>query len=316
MDFTAAGVVNLSARRLVRSGLAAGVLVAIVCSAVPAAGESGGMAVTVVKSKKACFDDVIKLTGFVVARDEAIVRPEVEGYHVSKVLAEDGDVVAAGKKLLELVKPAAGFPAQMPATASVSAAYAGILVVPRPVPIGMPVSSSGDPLFRIIRNGEFDLVLDVPQALLGKLRVRQSAGIETLSRNDLSGIVRSIAPDVDFVSQIGHARVQITGNEVLRPGTFATASIKVETNCDNIRVPLSALLFRQRPQDRQGGPKPVVLVVNNQGLVETRPVKYGLFAGNDVEIKSGLNLDDLVVVRAGTFLNDRDLVRPILVEQP
>jgi HlyD family secretion protein len=128
--------------------------------------------------------------------------------------------------------------------------------------------------------------------------------------------VRSIAPDVDFASQIGHARVQITGKESLRPGTFATASIKVETNCDNIRVPLSALLFRQTPQDRQGRPKPVVLVVNNQGLVETRPVKYGLFAGNDVEIKSGLNLDDLVVVRAGTFLNDRDLVRPILVERP
>ncbi len=48
------------------------------------------------------------------------------------------------------------------------------------------------------------------------------------------------------------------------------------------------------------------------GKVVTSEVQTGLRDGNDVEIKSGVALDDLVVARAGTFLRNGDAVRPIV----
>ena len=56
---------------------------------------------------------------------------------------------------------------------------------------------------------------------------------------------------------------------------------------------------------------PVVQVVRDN-RVETRPVPIGLLAGGNVEVKQGLNVGDLVVRRAGTFLRENDRVRPFI----
>jgi HlyD family secretion protein len=313
MNFAAARFSVVSARRLASTSVAATIALAIAAGGdrAPVAAESAAMAVTVVKTDTACFYESIKLTGVVVARDEAVVRPDVEGYHVTKILAEDGDVVTAGQSLLELAKPSWN-PAPLPATAVVKASAAGILVAPRPVPIGVPVSARADPLFRIIRNGEFDLLLDIPQAYLGRIRKDQSARIETLNAADINGVVNTPSPDIDFISQTGHARVRIKeGTPNLRAGTFAVAYIDIDQSCDNISVPLSAVLYRPGRQNR--APEAIVHVVQN-GHVETRVVECGLLSGKNIEIRSGLKRGDLVVVRAGAFLNERDPVRTILID--
>lgn len=287
--------------RLMGTALAALALLAPIQPARTA--EVAGMAVTVVRARPACFEDNLKLSGFVVARDETLVHPDVEGYRVAKILVEDGDTVTAGEKLADLVKPD-WLPQGLPATASLSANAAGILVIPRPVPIGVPVSARADPLFRIIKNGEFDVVLDVPQTLLTKIKPGQSVRIETLGAADLAGTVRNLSPEIDFLSQQGHAWVQVTGTPNLRPGSFAGATVDIGRSC-SMSVPLSAVLF-----DTAGSE---VLVVADD-RVEVRPVRIGLLTGNDIEIRSGLKTGDVVVQRAGAFLHEHDPVRPILVE--
>ena len=304
MDFAVAGFLRHAAGRFLRTGLAAAILGLVLPGAVANAADAGaGMAVTVVKTKTACFDESISLTGFILPREEALVRPNVDGYHVSRVLKEDGDEVKVGDVLLDLAKPD-WLPPQAPSTASVTANASGILVVPRPIPIGMPVAARADALFRIIRNGEFDLVVDVPPASLRKIKAGQSVRIEMLGATDIAGTVRGLEPDVDFLSQLGHARVQITGKPSLRAGTFAIASIETGRSC-NTSVPLSAVLF---------GPQGSVVQVVRDGHVEVRSVQIGLFVGKNIEIRSGLKNGDLVVARAGAFLRERDPVRPLLVE--
>jgi HlyD family secretion protein len=302
VEFAAADIPRHSAKRFLRCSLLAACLVLPGVGANAADGFSG-MAVTVVKTKAACFDDSIKLTGFILPREEVLVRPDVDGYHVARVLKVDGDEVKAGEKLIDLVKPD-WLPQAMASTASIAANANGILVAPRPIPIGMPVAASADPVFRIIRNGEFDLVVDVPQTSLRKIKPGQSVRIEMLGAADIAGTVRSLETEVDFLSQLGRARVQITGKPSLRAGTFAIASIDTGRSC-NTSVPLSAVLF--------GSQGSVVQVVRD-GRIEVRPVQIGLFSGKNIEIKSGLKIDDLVVARAGAFLRESDPVRPLLVE--
>jgi HlyD family secretion protein len=128
--------------------------------------------------------------------------------------------------------------------------------------------------------------------------------IETLGSVDTSGVVRNLAPEVDYRSQLGHVQVQITGKRNLRAGSYASATIDTGRSC-NTSVPLSAVLF---------GPKGSVVEVVDSGHVEVRSVQTGLFTGTDIEIRTGLKTGDLVVRAAGAFLNENDPVRPILVE--
>ena len=53
-----------------------------------------------------------------------------------------------------------------------------------------------------------------------------------------------------------------------------------------------------------------MLVVNGD-KVAPQEVKTGLVADGRVEIKSGLSEGDLIVARAGTFLRDGDMIRPV-----
>jgi multidrug efflux pump subunit AcrA (membrane-fusion protein) len=45
--------------------------------------------------------------------------------------------------------------------------------------------------------------------------------------------------------------------------------------------------------------------------VRERPIEIGLSSGGLVEIRKGLIEGDRVIARAGTFLKDGDVVRPI-----
>jgi hypothetical protein len=67
-------------------------------------------------------------------------------------------------------------------------------------------------------------------------------------------------------------------------------------------VPLSAILY---------GPDGAIVQVVRDQRVETRRVKVGLFGGQDAEIREGVTPGDAVVVRAGAFLREGDVVRAV-----
>ena len=254
------------------------------------------MAVTVIQARSGCFVDTLQLSGTIMAREEVQVRPDVEGLHVARILVEDGASVTSGQPLAQLVRP--DWLPGSPATATMKASAAGILVH-RPLPIGMPASARGEPMFRIIRNGELELQVEVPQNELAKIKVGQTARVQTLGSAELAGTVRVVLPDVDVQTQIGHARIQLRATSGTRPGAFAKASIDTSRTC-GAAVPLSAILY---------GPQGAIVQVVKDDHVETRPVRVGLFSGQDAEIREGLAAGETVIARAGAFLREGEAVR-------
>src|SRR5258708_21399584 len=67
----------------------------------PEAGPKGA-AVTVLKAAKACFSDIVEVSGILIPREETFVRPERQGLKVAEVLADAGEVVTAGQPLARL----------------------------------------------------------------------------------------------------------------------------------------------------------------------------------------------------------------------
>ena len=253
-----------------------------------------GAAVTVLTAAKACFGDIVEVSGLIIAREETMVRPERPGLKVAEILAEAGDTVTAGQTLARLLLPEGGI-------AQVQSPVAGLVETSSAV-IGAVASGKGEALFSIIARSEFDLVGLVPVEDIGKLQVGQTARIKIPGAGEVDGKVRRIAPTIEPNSQLGQAFIGITTNRRLLVNSSGRALIKIGQSCSNVSVPLTAVLY--------GSAGTVVQVVRRQ-RVETRQVEVGLMAGGQVEIRGGLNEGDVVVARAGALLREGDPVRAV-----
>jgi HlyD family secretion protein len=352
-------------------------------------------AVSVTAAVREKFTETLQVTGTLVAREEILVGPEIEGLRIVEVLADEGDRVKKGQILARLVsdtldaqvsqndatlaKAAAsiaqaksnvisaearaveaknayerGKPLRQSgylsealldqreaafktATAAVAAARDGMKAaeadkaqveaqrkelnwrrgrtdVPAPADgiisrrvarVGGFAAGAGDAMFRIISQGEIELEAEIPELRLARLKKDQPVTITLDGDAKLSGRVRLVSPEVDKATRLGRIRILVESNPALRIGAFARGQIDVEQS-NGLGVPSSAIQYLATG--------PVVQVVKD-GRVAQRAVKLGLVAAGRTEIRSGIEEQDFVVVRAGTFLRDGDAVRPIMAGQ-
>jgi hypothetical protein len=123
----------------------------------PEAKETPGTALVVVtKSTNACFSDMVRGTGYVVPRREAVVGVYQEGSKVTDVLVREGELVAENQELAKLTPP----PAQpggrsSPGPLSLRAPAAGLVTEVRTI-VGAPASPQAGPMFRIAVNNEIE----------------------------------------------------------------------------------------------------------------------------------------------------------------
>jgi multidrug efflux pump subunit AcrA (membrane-fusion protein) len=256
-----------------------------------------GAAVTVLKATKSCFSSIVEASGIILAREETAVRPDRPGLKVAAILAEPGDTVTSGQTLARLTLPEGGVTQlQAPVGGMVSNSTAVI---------GAVASGKGEALFSIIPRGDYDLVGMVPVQDIAKLAADQPARIRIVGAGEIDGKVRRVAPTVEPNSQLGQVWVSMTTNRRLLVNSAARAMITTGKSCNNVAVPLTAVLY--------GSAGTVVQVVRRE-RVETKSVQVGLMSAGQVEITSGLQEGDVVVARAGALLREGDPVRPVTAE--
>jgi len=256
-----------------------------------------GASVTVLKAAKACFGNLVEVSGFILARDETAVRPERPGLKVAEVLAEAGDTVTAGQNLARLNLPEGGFQMiQAPVAGTVSASTATI---------GAMASTRGEALFSIVTRNEYDLVGLVPSADIARLAVNQPAALRIVGLGAIEGKVRRVAPTIEPNSQLGQVFIGVTAGQRLPINSSGRAQIKTGQSC-NIAVPLAAILYT---------PAGTVVQVIKRNRVETKRVEVGLTDGGQLEIRNGLAEGDIVVARAGSLLREGDPVRPVMAAE-
>ena len=352
-------------------------------------------AVTVTEAKKISFVDNVLVTGSLAPREEVLVGPEIDGYRLTELLAEEGDHVKKGQVLAKLsreileaqlaqnsaslsktqatidqvrnqiaeseatlrqaedafnrVKPLreSGVASQASfdereaafrtARARLAAQKEGLkfaeaeqilmqaqrreleiklgrtdirapadgIVSRRTARMGAVSSSSAEPLFRIIKDGEIELDAEAPEFYMTKLKAGQRARIEIEGDGERKGTVRLVSQEVNTSSRLGRVRIFLGGAADLRIGMFAKAMIDAGQR-DAVGVPSTAVLY-------QNDSATVLAVLD--GKVRERTVKPGLFAGDSVEIKEGLKEGEVVVMRAGSLLRSGDSISPQFAEK-
>lgn len=274
--------------------------------------SAGGAMVKLVRAIKESFSDTIYVTGILVPRQEAVVALG-RGSIVTEVLATEGDRVIAGQALARATRPSPAGPAAgthatinpTPTTITLKAPAAG-LVTQSAATVGAMPSPRGEPLFRIMIDGEIELEADVPSIQVPKLKPGETARIKLEDGTELIGQVRLVPAQINRATQLGRARLSVAQDPSLRAGMFARATINASQS-RGVAVPRNAVLHQTEGTSVQ--------VVRNR-TVETRRVRVGLSSETSFEITEGLNEGDIVVANAGTSLHDGDLVQPIFADEP
>jgi multidrug efflux pump subunit AcrA (membrane-fusion protein) len=260
--------------------------------------------VIVTKSTNACFSDMVRGTGFIVPRREAVVGVDQEGSKVSDVFVREGDMVTENQELARLTPPPSQPGAQggggRPANpTSLRAPAAGLVTEVRTV-AGAPASPQAGPMFRISVNNEIELDAEVPSVHLLKLNPGATARISRDNAPDLVGRVRQISPQIDRTTQLGHVKISLAGNPSLKVGMFARANIDAKRSC-GVAVPLTAIDH-------------LTVQVVKGNTVETRKVRVGLVSDTATEILDGLDVGETVVADAGSSLHDGDQIKTMFAE--
>jgi multidrug efflux pump subunit AcrA (membrane-fusion protein) len=257
-----------------------------------------GAMVIVAKATNACFSDLVRVTGFVVPRREAVVGVETEGSKVSEVLVREGDSVTENQELARLIPPPTAGNAR-PNPVTLRAPAAGLITSVNTI-VGAPASPQAGPMFRIAINNELELDAEVPSIHILKLNPGVTARISRDDQPDIFGKVRLVSPQIDRVTQLGHVRLSLASNPSLKVGVFARASIDAKRSC-GVAIPRSAIEHFM-----------VQLVKGN--TIETRRVKVGLVSDTSTEILEGVEVGDIVVADAGTSLHDGDKVQTMFAD--
>ncbi len=279
-----------------------------------------GAVVIVTRATKACFSASVQITGFLVARREALVTLDTDGFRVTEILAKEGDRVTSGQTLVRLTRqeggptpgaPAGGAPAgagaqagAAPTSAVLKSPAAGSITRATAV-LGATANPRADPLFRIAVDGEIELEAEIPSIHVPKLAPGQTARVEIEEGRELTGSVRLVPAEINPMSQLGRLRIAVENHPSLRLGSFARATIDASRSC-GVSVPKAAVLYKTEGTSVQ--------VVRDR-KVETRRVRVGFHSDLNVEIREGVGEGEIIVANAGTSLRDGDQVQPKFADQ-
>ena len=259
--------------------------------------------VVVTKSINACFSDLVRVTGHVVPRREAVVQADQEGSRVTDLFVKEGDLVTENQELARLSPPPQQGGAQggnRTGPLSLRAPAAGLVTEVRTA-VGAPASPQAGPMFRISINNEIELDAEVPAVHLPKLNPGVTARITRDNAPDVIGRVRLVSPQIDRDTQLGHVRIAVTNNPTMKIGMFARASIDAKRSC-GVAIPHTAIDH-------------LTVQVIKDSTVETRQVRVGLSSDTSTEILSGLEVGEIVVADAGSSLHDGDRVKTMFADE-
>ncbi len=193
--------------------------------------------------------------------------------------------------------------------AAIKAPFDGVITV-RNVDQGAFVRSAADgvamPLLRIAKTDRIRVVLEIPEVDSSYVQVGTEVNITLRAPRgrSITGSVARIAgvlkPDTRTM------RVEVDLDNAagrFRPGTYAQASVKLESKAQALVIPSKAIRVRDRN---------TFVLVSVQGIAESRPVRIGYDDGIWAEILSGLGDNELVITASRGALEPGDAVTPVM----
>lgn len=163
------------------------------------------------------------------------------------------------------------------------------------------VSTSGKPLFYIVRDNKLELRAQVADIDLSKFQPGQLVTVKPTAEDPrtATGRVWLVSPQVDTVTRLGTVRIELPINSWLKPGMFVEGEVNLGKR-QMLTVPVASVVTH-------GGESRVFTLDGDRA--RAIPVKIGVRTDELAEVISGITADQPVVVKGAGFLADGDPVR-------
>ncbi len=181
-------------------------------------------------------------------------------------------------------------------------AYTGALL-----PAGTSSNKGDQALCHLAEDRVLRLVVPVPESAVPDIRSGTSVQVRVpVLGKVFQGTVARVSDQVDLSTRTMHAEIDVANaNLMIVPGMYAEASLVLKEKQGTLAVPVQAL-------DRQEG-RVTVFAVDKNNKIEERQVQTGIETPDLVEVVSGLNENDLVVVGNRSQLRTGTTIQPKLV---
>lgn len=167
------------------------------------------------------------------------------------------------------------------------------------------MASNAQPPVTIVDVNRIYVQINVPENIINDLSVGQEveAKVESASSDIIKGQIDSISPSADERTQLYQVKIYIDSqNNKVKPGMFAQTKLKIDQRENALVVNSEAVV--------QKNGETVAYVVDDDKAVE-KPVAIGLDTGSHVEILSGLNKGDKIIIKGQNYVEDGTTVKVV-----
>jgi RND family efflux transporter MFP subunit len=176
---------------------------------------------------------------------------------------------------------------------TITAPFSGVIAM-KNVQAG-DLATPGSPLLLLENIDKLQIVAQVPETLARQIRRGDRLPVRITSRNlNLEGEVAEIAPSADPISRTTTIKLRIADESSLRPGQYALVVLP-GLAVNTLLVPAAAI-SRYGQMER--------LFVVHDGAARLRLVRTGEQYDNRIEILTGLNAGERVVIEGSDRLLD------------
>ena len=163
--------------------------------------------------------------------------------------------------------------------------------------------NSGTSIVTIMDYSTMLLEINLPESAINEVKVGQKANIThyTLPKDTIIGEITELSPAISAETRTFKGKLMIDNKKMLiRPGMFVKADIVTESHNSTIIIPKNIV--------RNDRNRRTVFVVD-QGIARAKQVKLGLEDKTSVEVLSGLDKDDQLIIRGYETLRDGSKVK-------
>ena len=191
----------------------------------------------------------------------------------------------------------------------VRAPFAGV-ITQRSVDVGALITEGATLLFRIAQTDRLRTFVNVPQAHASAVRVGQPAQVMVadLPKRKFPGTVTRSANALDPATRTLLTEIQLPNADgALMPGMYADVNLSTPRKDPPMLIPGDTLVVRA------GGPQ--VAVVGPDKTIHFQSIQLGRDYGDRLEVLTGLEAGQQVVVNPGDSIRERVKVNPVAVKE-
>mgnify|MGYP006399414115 CR=1 FL=1 len=160
----------------------------------------------------------------------------------------------------------------------------------------------GSSLFKVMEYNKLLMDVKLPEKHMSEVTLDQLVQITnyTMGNDTISGKISQISPIIDPETRTFQSVLQINNDKhSLRPGMFIKAAILSEKRDSTIVIPKETVISRQDAK--------VVFIVEN-GIATEKQISTGLETMDDIEVLSGLKVNDRLVISGFETLRNKSKV--------